>query len=335
MSLQPTPDESKALESIWSDQAKVAGEPLDFTAQDWPSAWGSNDAVEADQVARALKEALGWPDWVRLYAKPALAVVAASRLAGERGLPSGVTWMAPGSGAPFGTPHGEPGVALLRADWTPNAQAMAQAERDIRGQGLLMVLDESATGFRLENGGAKQAFDLKPDVVMYGQQLAGGLDFAALAGTGQPPAQPAKQPGSEALSMAAGIIARAAQAETQERLAALGRALLIGLHYFCPRAGLNQEVRWEGPPAMPRLDGRRIWAFMELAKEEGLGLAPVVMPDPAAQPEQVAELLWPRIARAAARLKVLPEGEKAPLGWRDAGQVIACQQVTQILQSLD
>jgi acetylornithine/succinyldiaminopimelate/putrescine aminotransferase len=243
--------------------------------------------------------------------------------------------MAPGSGAPFGSPQGEPGVALLRADWTPHAKAMTLAQEDIRRQGLLMVLDESATGFRLEGGGARQAFGLEPDLVMYGSQLAAGLDFAILAGTGEPPSPQAKEPKSEALSMAAGIIARAARPETQERLAALGRALVIGLNYFCAKAGLGDEVRWEGPLAMPRLDGRRIWAFMELAKEEGLSLGPVVMPDPALDPEEAAGLVWPRLARAAARLKVLPEGEKAPLGWRDAAQVSSCRQVTQILESLD
>jgi hypothetical protein len=335
MSLQPSPAEKEILDSIWRDQSKVKGPTVDFTSQDWPRAWGRAQSMDAASVAKALQDALGWPSWVRLYAKPALAVVAASRLAGERGLASGVLWMAPGSGAPFGSPQGEPGVAMLRADWTPHAKAMTLAQEDIRRQGLLMVLDESATGFRLQGGGAKQAFDLTPDVVMYGAQLAGGLDFAALAGIGQPPASQAKEPKPAALAMAGGIIASAARPETQERLAGLGRALVIGLNYFCARAGLDDDVRWEGPLAMPRLDGRRIWAFMELAGEEGLSLAPVIMPDPLLEPDMAAELIWPRLARAAARLKVLPEGEKAPLGWRDAGQVTSCRQVASILESLD
>lgn len=334
MTAQPSSAERETLEAIWRDQSKVTGPPVDFTAQDWPSAWGVSNNISSDQVAQALQSALTWPSWVRLYAKPALAVVAASRLAKERGLASGVLWMAPGSGAPFGSPQSEPGVAMLRADWAPQAKAMTLAQEDIRRQELLMVLDESATGFRLEGGGARQAFELEPDMVMYGAQLAGGLDFAALAGIGESPAYQAKEPKAEALSAAAGIITRAAQPATQARLAALGRALVIGLDFFCPRAGLSDEVHWEGPLAMPRLDGRRIWAFMEVAQEEGLSLGPVIMPDPMLEPEAAAELIWPRLARAAARLKVLPEGEKAPLGWRDAGQVTSCKQVTQILESI-
>ncbi len=334
MIVQPSATEKQALESIWRDQAKVKGPVADFTRQDWPGAWGLAGEIEPEQVAQTLQRALGWPSWVRFYAKPAHAVLAASRLAKERGLSSGVLWMAPGSGAPFSSPQSEPGVAMLRADWAPDAEAMAQAEKDIRRRGLLMVLDESASGFRLAPGGARQAFKLNPDLALFGTQLAGGMDFAALAGTGEPPASKSKAPGAQALAMAAGIIPRAAQPATQERLTALGRALAIGLNYFCSRAGLGDEFRWEGPLAMPRLDGRRVWAFMELAKEEGLNLAPLVMPDPELPPEAAAELIWPRLARAAARLKVLPEGEKAPLGWRDAAQASSCRQVTQILESL-
>ena len=332
---QPSPAEKEALDSIWRDQSKVSGPPVDFSSQAWPASWSSQEPAEPGQVAQALKQALAWPDWVRLFAKPALAVVAASRLAKERGLPGGVLWMAPGSGAPFGSPQGAPGLALIRADWAPHARSMATAQEDIRGQGLMMVLDESATGFRLAGGGARQAFELSPDLAMYGSQIAGGLAFAALAGTGAPPSQQGKEPAAPALAAAAGIIPRAADPKTQDRLKALGRALVLGLNYFLARAGLNDEVGWEGPLEMLRLDGRRIWAFMELAKEEGLGLAPVVMLDPLVEPESAAQLIWPRLARAAARLKVLPEGEKAPLGWRDAGQVSSCRQVTQILESLD
>ena len=335
MNVQPTPAEKDALDATWRDQSKVEGSPVDFTAQAWPGSWAMREAIDSAQLAQTIKQALGWPEWVRLYAKPALAVVAASRLARQRGLPGGVMWMAPGSGAPFGTPKDEPGVAIIRADWAPQAKSMTLAQEDIRRKGMLMVLDESATGFRLAGGGARQAFDLRPDLAMYGPQMAGGLDFAALAGTGKPPSHQAQEPSAQALAAAAGIIPRAADPATQERTAALGRALVLGLSYYCARAGLTEEVRWEGPLEMPRLDGRRIWAFMELAKEEGLGLAPVVMFDPRVAPEDAGKLIWPRLARAAARLKVLPEGEKAPLGWRDAGQVTSCRQVASILESLD
>jgi len=335
MKLQPTPSEKEALDLIWRDQAKVKAPEVDFASQAWPRAWGETEALPAARVARALQDALQWPDWVALYAKPAQAILAASGLARQRGLGPGALWVAPGCGAPFGTPQGEPGVAILRADWTPQAKAMTLAQEDIRRRGLVMVLDESATAFRLAPGGARQAYELDPDLAMFGPQLAGGLDFAALAGRGEPPAGRAREPQPEALAVAAGVIARAAQPEVAQRLSDLGRALILGLEYFKARAGLDEEVRWEGPLAMPRLDGRRLWAFMELAKEEGLLLAPVVMPDPRLEPEAAAQAVWPRLARAAARLKVLPEGEKAPLGWRDAAQVSSCRQVSAILESLN
>jgi hypothetical protein len=112
----------------------------------------------------------------------------------------------------------------------------------------------------------------------------------------------------------------------QPRLEALGRALLVGLDFFRRRTGQEENVAWEGPAAMPRLSGRRLWAFLELAREEGLALGPLALPDPLLEPGEAPGLLWPRLARACARLRVLPEGEKAPLGWRDAAEARGCSQ---------
>jgi hypothetical protein len=336
MELRPSPEESQALARVWESQSRAEGPALDFTGPRWPAAWcrGSEPASSAAEVSGLLREALGWPEWVRLYAKPALAVVAAARLAVARGLPKGVLWVAPGTGAPLEPPSGPPGVAVLRGDWAPDRGAMLWAQEEIRERGLLYVLDESATAFRLAPGGARERFGLEPDLALYGPALAGGRPFAALAGRGPAP-DPGPEPATEALAAAASLIPRAARSDTAERIAELGRLLFLGLDYFTRRAGLSDEVAWEGPSALPRLKGRRLWAFIELAREEGLGLQPLVFLDPSLEPRQVPERLWPRLARAAARLKVLPEGEKAPLGWRDAAETATCARVADILAGLE
>ncbi len=48
--------------------------------------------------------------------------------------------------------------------------------------GVLVILDEVTTGFRLAFGGAQERFDLSPDIVTYGKVMAGGLPMGAVAG---------------------------------------------------------------------------------------------------------------------------------------------------------
>ncbi len=51
-----------------------------------------------------------------------------------------------------------------------------------RAAGVLLILDERATGFRLAYGGAQEIFGLIPDLVVYGKAIGGGLPLGAVAG---------------------------------------------------------------------------------------------------------------------------------------------------------
>ncbi len=331
----PSAAEKELLENIWRDQARPQGPALDFSRQAFPAQWARQGReTSPDELAGSLRARLGWPQWVRLYAKPALAVVAASRLAKARSGAGGVMWMAPGTGSPFQSSGEAPGMAVLRGDWAPHPDTMAAAAESIRERGLLFCLDECVTGFRLAPGGAAEHFALEPDLVLMGNALAAGLPLGVLAGTGDAPPGAGKAPGPEACKAAAGVLARLDR-ELPGRLYSLGRLLVLGLMAYLGRAQVADQVEWEGPLAMPRLKGRRLWAFIELCKEEGLTLAPLVLPDPDLDPAQAAQDIWPRLARSAARLRVLPEGEMAPLGWRDAAQATSCARVSDILAELD
>lgn len=330
MELKPTEPEKKDLTAIWRDQSPAAGRGLDFTIKAWPQELadpaGSGHPPAGAEVARKLKEALKWPEWVRLYGKPSLAVVALSRLARSRGLPAGVKWVAPGTGAPFDPPRGAPGVAMLRCDWAPDGDSLVEAKNEAKNQSLMLAVDESVTGFRLSGGGACQYYGLSCDVTLFGPALAAGLDFAALAGKGDPPPQPAKEPSPKALSLALGILSAVSERGFSQRMAELGRSLVLGLRHFAARAGVSDQIRYDGGPwALPRLAGPRLWAFIQLAKEEGLALAPLVILDPTVDTKDASKLIWPRLARAAARLKALPEGAKAPQGWSEAAELTRSQ----------
>ena len=332
MEPEPSVQELSQLEAIWRDQSRAAAPPLDLTR---PRLAQASRPASSPEVTQALGELLGWPQWVVLYPKPALAVVAASRLARARGLSGGVLWVAPGTGRPLDPPADAPGLAMLRCDWTPGPAPVAAAQKQARDRGLLLVVDESRTGLRLATGGAAQFYGLSPDLALYGPSLAGGRDFAALAGVGQAPPAPPQAPSAEALAAAAGTLAAAREGDWPNSLEAWGRALSLGLRYFGARTGVGDQVACEGPQALPRLGGRRLWAFLELCREEGLTVEPLVLFDPGLDPAEAPARLWPRLCRACARLKVLPEGEKAPHGWSEAHGPGKCIRIEEILQNLE
>ncbi len=319
MECTPGERERVVLEETWQSHQPTRGPAVDLTRQALPAV-AEVTPSSPEEVARGLADCLGWPQWVRFYAKPALAVLAASRLARQRGLPGGVLWVAPGTGRPFDPPKGPAGLAMLRGDWAPDRRSMLQAQDDARARGLMLVVDESLTGFRLAPGGACQFYGLEPEVVLLGPALAGGGDWAALAGRGEPPAADEPEVAPQLLARVAATLERVADPRFSAHLAELGRLLFMALEFFCRRAGFDQELRWNGPPALPRIEGRRVWAFFELAREEGLILGSTVMLDAELGREQFETLVWPRLARAIRRLKVLPEGEKAPQSWPAAAQ---------------
>jgi glutamate-1-semialdehyde 2,1-aminomutase len=51
-----------------------------------------------------------------------------------------------------------------------------------RAAGVMLILDEITTGFRLAYGGAQEVFGLRPDLVVYGKAVGGGLPLGVVAG---------------------------------------------------------------------------------------------------------------------------------------------------------
>jgi len=53
-----------------------------------------------------------------------------------------------------------------------------------RANGILFILDETVTGFRIAPGGCQERYKLSPDLVTFGKALGCGLPVAALVGRG-------------------------------------------------------------------------------------------------------------------------------------------------------
>ena len=72
----------------------------------------------------------------------------------------------------------EPGQRLMgpRPGFLEGLRALADE------LGLVLVFDETVTGFRYALGGAQERFGVLPDLAVYGKSLGGGLPLAAVAG---------------------------------------------------------------------------------------------------------------------------------------------------------
>lgn len=55
-------------------------------------------------------------------------------------------------------------------------------EKLARANGIIFILDETVTGFRIAPGGCQQHYSLSPDLVTFGKALGSGLPVAALVG---------------------------------------------------------------------------------------------------------------------------------------------------------
>lgn len=114
-----------------------------------------------------------------------------------------------------------------------------------RESGVLLLLDEVITGFRLAYGGGQEYFNVRADLATYGKALGGGMPIGAVAGsaevmsvfgTGGGKARPIFSGGTfsgNPLTMAAGIAALTELRDTPDlypRLNALGDRLAEGIN---------------------------------------------------------------------------------------------------------
>ncbi len=123
--------------------------------------------------------------------------------------------------------------------------------------GIVLIIDEVKTGFRIANGGAQELFHVKADLATYAKSIANGFPLAALAGTHE--IMSVIQPGRVAVGGTyCGNIAGTAAAdatlellETQPILATIaqrGQRLMAGLDKILNEANIPHALM--GPPQM-------------------------------------------------------------------------------------
>jgi glutamate-1-semialdehyde 2,1-aminomutase len=161
--------------------------------------------------------------------------------------------------------------------------------------GIVFILDEVKTGFRIARGGAQEAFGLKPDLATYAKSLANGYPLAALGGSrkimsviGQGVGQ-----GGTFNNNKPGVAAAAATLELMqsqpilETIARRGQRLMDGLKEVFDSAGTPATFR--GHPSMfsfsfgaEKATCQREWDASDMSLYEHLIEAAIergVMPD--------------------------------------------------------
>jgi glutamate-1-semialdehyde 2,1-aminomutase len=134
------------------------------------------------------------------------------------------------------------------------AEFVQELRRLTEQHGVLLILDEVVTGFRVSSGGAQAAFDVRPDLSSFAKIVAGGLPGAAVAGRkdildqldfavsrhiGREKVQHPGTFNANPVSAAAGTVALTAIAETDACERASRTAALL-------RTALNEVLAEEG-----------------------------------------------------------------------------------------
>ncbi len=129
----------------------------------------------------------------------------------------------------------------------PTAEFIPRLRRIADETGALLVFDEVMTGFRIAYGGARERFNVTPDLTILGQVIGGGLPVAAYGGrrelmTRMAPTGPVYQTGTfsgNPLAMAAGSATLAVLTRgLHDKITAQTARLVAGMREVAARHGV-------------------------------------------------------------------------------------------------
>lgn len=148
---------------------------------------------------------------------------------------------------------------------TPPQPGFLAGLRELTAElGVLLIFDETVTGFRLAYGGAQEYYGVRPDLATYGKALGGGYPIGVVAGRrdvldlvredrlGEARyVWFASSIGGNPVSAAAAVAAltELRRPGTYARLFALGETLRGGLRSVLKEEGVAAQVQGDGPLA--------------------------------------------------------------------------------------
>jgi glutamate-1-semialdehyde 2,1-aminomutase len=161
----------------------------------------------------------------------------------------------------------------------PPKPGWLQAVSDLtKKHGVVLILDEVMTGFRVAAGGAQALYGVTPDLSCFGKVIGGGLPVGAYGGRSDlmdriAPSGPVYQAGTlsgNPLAMRAGIetLDILAQPGTYERLERISARLADGLAAAAKRAGLPAVVNRVGSMLTAFFNAGRVIDYASAAKSD-------------------------------------------------------------------
>jgi len=148
---------------------------------------------------------------------------------------------------------------------TPPQPGFLAGLRELTSElGVLLIFDETVTGFRLAYGGAQEYYGVRPDLATYGKALGGGYPIGVVAGRADVLDLVredrlgedryvwfASSIGGNPVSAAAAVatLAELRRPGTYPRLFALGESLRAGLVTVLKEEGVTAQVQGDGPLA--------------------------------------------------------------------------------------
>jgi glutamate-1-semialdehyde 2,1-aminomutase len=148
---------------------------------------------------------------------------------------------------------------------TPPQPGFLAGLRELTAElGVLLIFDETVTGFRLAYGGAQEYYGVRPDLATYGKALGGGYPIGVVAGRADVLDLVredrlgearyvwfASSIGGNPVSAAAAVatLTELRRPGTYARLFALGETLRGGLRSVLNEAGVTAQVQGDGPLA--------------------------------------------------------------------------------------
>lgn len=78
------------------------------------------------------------------------------------------------------------GVIVLEAirNHDPNKEFLKAVQKVIKELGIILIIDEVSSGWRLNPGGAHLLYDIKPDIAVFAKAISNGYPMAAIIGRG-------------------------------------------------------------------------------------------------------------------------------------------------------
>jgi glutamate-1-semialdehyde 2,1-aminomutase len=157
---------------------------------------------------------------------------------------------------------------------TPPQPGFLAGLRELTSElGMLLVFDETVTGFRLAYGGAQEYYGVRPDLATYGKALGGGYPIGVVAGRtdvldlvredrlGEDRyVWFASSIGGNPVSAAAAVatLTELRRPGTYPRLFALGQSLRAGLTTVLKDEGVTAQVQGDGPLAAIVFTGHEV-----------------------------------------------------------------------------